>query len=160
MTRVLFYKYWNRYCSPAPRAMQPLPVYPPTPNAHLESREELTPLHKIVSEVSQSCLMGEDKVLNDAYGSITFTVRRVRDSNSYWLRCTNITSSCGTFWVNAISTCKQRNRNHWIIWYTWADDRSQPESWKGRDPCPQGHMLFPLVKIQQCDCSLATGNPS
>lgn len=40
-----------------------------------------------------------------------------------------------------------------------SDDRSQPESWKGRDPCSQGHMLFPLVKVQQCDCSLATGNP-
>lgn len=153
MTKILFYKYWNRYCSPAPRQCSPT-----HPRCSLEREVEFTPLHKIVSEVSQSCLIVEDEVLNDTYGSITFTVRRVRDSNNYWRWSTNITSSCGTFWVNGISTCKQLNRSHRMIWHTWDDDRSQPESWKGRDPCPQD-MLFPLVKIQQCDSSPVTGNP-
>lgn len=58
-------------------------MHPPTPNAYFERGEEFTPLHKFVSELSQSRLIVEDEVLNDAYGSIIFTVRRVRGSNNY-----------------------------------------------------------------------------
>lgn len=59
----------------------------------------------------------------------------------------NITSRCGTFWVNGISN--QRNRSHRIICHAWDDDRSQPESRKGRDPCPQGHCYSVIVLWQQ-----------
>lgn len=127
--------------------MHPLPVYPPTPNAHLQRGEKFTTFHKIVSQVSQSCPIVEDEILNDAYGSITFTARRSEILTITDCGAQNITSRCGTFWVNGIS--KQRNRSHRIIWHAWDDDRSQPESWKGRDLVPKAICYSVIVLWQQ-----------